>query len=117
MSINTALEEVGAVAIAAAVGMLSVHSGDPGAAGTSNTTTAAKEAATFAASNGVISLSSSVAFTGGAASGPATHYGLWDATGVTFYGSGKFGASDDQAFNAAGGRTDDRSIYVEVAQQ
>lgn len=100
MSINAALEQIGATSMAAALGQLSVHTGDPGAAGTSNTTTASKEDATFAASGGTISLSSAVSFTGGAASGACTHYGLWDSAGTTFYGSGIL--SGDQAFNAAG---------------
>ena len=63
-------------------------------------TSAARVAVTWTNTAGDLS-SGSKNFTGGAASGPATHVGLWGAlTGGTFYGW--YPISGDQTFNAAG---------------
>jgi len=80
-----------------------LHSGDPGAAGTANTIAAfGLTAATFAAAaSGERAMSSDVAFSGGAASQPVTHYSVWNSTGPTFLGSGAITIGDVVA-NAAG---------------
>lgn len=90
--------------LASLVGRLTVHSGDPGAAGTANTTTAGHQTPTWAtASSGRLNLATSVAFTGGAPSGPCTHVGLWSADGTVFYGP--YALTGDQTFDASGGYT------------
>lgn len=101
MALNSSGIQLGAAAIASGITYMSLHSGDPGAAGTSNTTAAARQACSLTASGGNISLASAVAFTGGAASGPVSYVGYWSAsTGGTYYGSQLL--TGDSAFNAAG---------------
>jgi hypothetical protein len=79
----------------------SLHSADPGSTGT-NATTAARQAVSFNVDgDGDLTLTSTVSFTGGAASGAVTHVGLWSAsTGGTFRGG--FALSGDTTFNGAG---------------
>ena len=62
--------------------------------------TAARVAAAWINTNGVLSIASK-AFTGGAASGPAIRVGYWSALTVGTYGGGSL-LTGDQAFNAAG---------------
>ena len=101
MALNTAALQLGGAAIAAGITYLSLHSADPGVAGTSNVTTAARKAATLTSTNGNIALGSSVAFTGGAANGAVAFVGLWSAaTGGTYYGS--VALTGDATFNSAG---------------
>ncbi len=78
---------------------LSLHTADPGATGANESSAARQPAGWAAAVNGDIT-ASDVAFTGGAASGPCTHVGVWDADGTTFRGG--YALAGDQAFNAAG---------------
>jgi hypothetical protein len=99
MALNTSAVQIGAAAIAADLTKVGLHTGDPGAAGTSNTTTAAQQTASFGASGGVVSLSGTVSFTGGAASGPVTYVSLW--AGATYRGSQPI-ETGDLTFNAAG---------------
>lgn len=80
-----------------------LHTDDPGAAGTLNPTTAARQpiAWTAASSGGDIAFSAPEAFTGGAASGPVEWVSLWDALTLgTFLG--RYPIVGDQTFNAAG---------------
>lgn len=94
---------VGANAIRAAVTHAQLHSGAPGGSGTSNVTSAGRQAVTWAAAtgNGDFALASPVTFTGVAASGAVTYVTLWTAlTGGTLMGS--FALAGDQAANAAG---------------
>jgi hypothetical protein len=79
-----------------------LHTGAPGAAGTNNVATSARQPIAWdAASSGDISLTGTELFTGGAANGPCTHVSLWSAlTGGTFYGS--LDLTGDTTFNAAG---------------
>jgi hypothetical protein len=84
-------------ALAAEITQMSLHSADPGATGT-NETSAARQAVTLTDNgSGVLSVSN-VAFTGGAANGPVSHCGFW--AGATFKGS--LALSGDATFNAAG---------------
>lgn len=79
-----------------------LHSGDPGAAGTSNALGAGTSAATFAAASGSArALSSGVAVTGLTASQSVTHFSVWTNAGAVFRGSGTISSGDVTA-NAAG---------------
>jgi hypothetical protein len=80
-----------------------LHSGAPGAAGTSNAL-GAKVACAFAAAAGSArALSAGVNFTGLGASQSVTHFSVWDDNGGSpvFKGSGTI-SSGDVAANAAG---------------
>lgn len=80
-----------------------LHSGDPGAAGTSSQL-GTKVAATFsAASSGSRALASQVDFTGLTALQSVTWYSIWEHNGGSpiFRGSGQI-TSGDVAANAAG---------------
>lgn len=102
MALNDTALNLGTTAIKNAITHVSLHSGDPGAAGTSNTTTAARQAVTWGSvSGGDVTSSGTLNFTGGAASGGVTHIGFWSAsTAGTFYGSQSL--TGDATFNAAG---------------
>jgi len=94
---------VAANALRSAVTHIQLHSGDPGASGTSNVTTAARQAVTWSAAtaDGDFGLASTVAFTGVASNGACTWISLWSAvSGGTWYGN--FVLVGDQAANAAG---------------
>ena len=104
MPVNAAFLQLGAVAQAAGATHIALHSAAPDATG-SNQTSAARLTANWSTANGVLTLGSAKNFTGGAASGPVTHVGLWSAaTGGTFYGwfAIPTGAGNDLTFNAAG---------------
>jgi len=79
-----------------------LHSGDPGAAGTSNALGAGISAATFAAASASArALSVAVAVTGLTASQSVTHFSVWTTSGAVFRGSGTISTGDVTA-NAAG---------------
>lgn len=79
-----------------------LHSGDPGAAGTSNALGAGISAATFGAASGAArSLSSGVTVTGLSASQSVTHFSVWQTSGTVFQGSGTISSGDTTA-NASG---------------
>jgi hypothetical protein len=89
------------------VNLLSLHTGDPGAAGANNEVTGggyARQAATFnAASGGARALNADVPFTG-PADEDVLFIGFWeDGSPDVFIGSAA--VSGDQAFNAAGNYT------------
>ena len=97
---DTALNLMGD-ALAAAATHVSLHSADPGATGTNETSAGRQVASWSASAAGDLSLSAAENFTGGAASGACTYVGLWSAsTAGTFYGG--FALTGDQTFNAAG---------------
>ena len=99
MALNNAALTAAGNGLAAAITHLSIHTAQPDATG-SNQSAAARQAVTWTNTNGDLT-SGSKAFTGGAASGPATHVGYWSAaTGGTFYGY--HALTGDQTFNAAG---------------
>lgn len=100
MPLNDSAIQVGSAAIAADIDTAKLHTGDPGAAGTANTTTAGSQAIALSATNGDITLDAPVDFTGGAASGPCTWVSLWH--GATYRGSYQIPGTDDLTFNAAG---------------
>lgn len=78
-----------------------IHTADPEPSG-ANESTATRQAITWNAATGTIaSANATLAFTGGASSGPATYMGFWTlASGGTFLGSRAM--TGDQTFNAAG---------------
>jgi hypothetical protein len=94
---------VGATAMAAEVSHLQVHSGDPGAAGTSNVVSGpARAAVTMSASGASFDLDSAAAFTGGGAGAAAGWVSMWDAsTGGNWLGNAQI-TEGDTTFNAAG---------------
>lgn len=103
MALNNPAMVVAANALRGAMTHMQLHSADPGASGTSNVTSAARQAVTWSAAtaDGDFGLSSTIAFTGVAASGAATYVSLWSAsTAGTWYGN--FQLSGDQTANAAG---------------
>ncbi len=101
MPLNDTLLNIGVTAMQGAATHLAIHTALPNASG-SNESTAARVAASWpAAANGDFGTLTNKAFTGGAASGPATYLGFWSAsTAGTFYGY--LPLTGDQTFNAAG---------------
>ena len=88
----------------AAYPFLSLHSADPGSTGASETSAARTNPGWPAASGSGDSTVSNVAFTGVAANGAVTFFGLWSAaTGGTF--GGGFALTGDQTANSAGAYT------------
>lgn len=103
VGLNDTALNVGNAAIQAVATHAGLFTAEPNAAGTTNVATSARQAITWVtAANGDLVVTADAAFTGGAASGPCTHVGLWSqlATGGTFYGY--FALTGDQTFNAAG---------------
>lgn len=79
-----------------------LHSGDPGAAGTTNALGAGLSAATFSAASGASrALASAVEVTGLSASQSVTHFSVWTTSGAVFKGSTTISSGDVTA-NAAG---------------
>ena len=101
MPLNDALLDIGGTAMKNAITHLSIHTAQPNASG-SNESSAGRQAAGWGATGtGGDFSTTNRAFTGGAASGPATHVGFWSAsTAGTFYGYQPL--TGDQTFNAAG---------------
>lgn len=99
MGLNDATLNVGAAAIAGVITHVGLATGDPGANGTGNPTTAAKVGVAWTApAGGDFANNADLDFTGGAANGPVTHATLW--AGSTYRG---FKALTGGAnFNAAG---------------
>lgn len=86
---------------------LELHTGDPGAAGTSNQTTAARQAVSWSVdADGDLTNTATVSFTGGAASGACTYVSLWGGAGANTKGTGTFrgsyALSGDTTFNSSG---------------
>ena len=94
---------IGCTAMQSAMAYAQLHSGDPGAAGTSNVTTAARQAMSWdTAANGDMVQTTDIPFTGVAANGGVTHVSFWSAsTGGTCYGWVAITTGDVTA-NAAG---------------
>lgn len=80
-----------------------LHSGDPGASGTSNTLGSLTTAVFAAASSGARALNAAVDFTGLGASQSVTWYSVWNNNGGSpiFLGRGQI-TSGDVTANAAG---------------
>lgn len=112
---SAAALNIAANAIAAAIDNSRIHTGDPGAAGTSNVATSGVETIAFgSASNGDIVTGADVDFTGGAAGGPAAWVSLWDGVpgsgGVHMW---NLQLTGDQTFNSAGEYTIDAGSVLD----
>ncbi len=101
MALNDAALVIAANAVDTAITHMQLHSGAPGGAGTSNVTTAARQAVNGTVdADGDISWAS-IAFTGVAANGSVTHVSYWSAlTSGTYYGSSAL--TGDTTANSAG---------------
>lgn len=102
VGLNDTALNIGNAAIQAAITHAQLHTAEPNAAGTTNVATSSRQAITWVtAANGDIVATVDLNFTGGAASGPATHVSLWSAsTSGTHYGY--YALTGDTTFNAAG---------------
>lgn len=103
MPLNNTAMVVGANAIRGAALYAQLHSAAAGGSYTSNVTTAARQAVTWASPTGAGSfgLASQINFTGGAALGAVYSVTLWSASsGGTCYG--EFPLTGDAAFNSSG---------------
>lgn len=101
MALNDTILNIGNAAAQTAMTHMAIHTAQPNASG-SNESAAARQAITWVtAANGDLVITQDLNFTGGAASGAATHIGFWSASSAgTFYGW--LALTGDQTFNAAG---------------
>lgn len=101
MALNDTILNIGNAAMQTAMTHAQIHTAQPNASG-SNESTATRQAITWVtAANGDLVATVDLNFTGGAASGPATHVGFWSAAAAgTFYGWQAL--TGDQTFNSAG---------------
>lgn len=80
---------------------MQIHTAQPNASGSNEATSARQSITWVTAANGDLVITADLNFTGGAASGAATHIGFWSAASSgTFYGW--LPLTGDQTFNAAG---------------
>lgn len=103
MPLNNAVMVAAANTIRADALYGQLHSAAAGSSGTSNVTSAARQAITWTTPTGAGSfgLTSQLSFTGGAANGAVYSVTLWSAsTSGTFYG--EFVLTGDTAFNSSG---------------
>lgn len=101
MPLNDTLLNIGNAAMQSAATHLAIHTAQPNASGSNPAASARQPITWVTAANGDMIATVDLAFTGGAASGAATHVGFWSAlTGGTFYGW--LPLTGDQTFNAAG---------------
>ena len=110
-ALMTAEDDSLAAKFVADVAHMSLHSADPGTTGASETT-AARVVPSLSHTNGVVSLASAAAFTGGAANGAVTWVGFWNA-GNVFIGKLQI-TTGDTTFNSAGAYTVD-NISLTIA--
>lgn len=84
------------------VDAIRLHSGDPGASGTSNALGAGISAAVFnAAASSARALNAAVPVTGLAANQSVTYFSAWTTSGTVFRGSGTISSGDVNA-NSSG---------------
>lgn len=102
MAFNAAGLTAAAAGFATAYPYLSIHTTGAVTSST-NESTAARVAASWVNTSGVLTVASK-SFTGGAASGPAIRVGYWSASTGGTYGGGSL-LTGDQTFNAAGAYT------------
>jgi hypothetical protein len=100
MPLNNSALQVAGAALATDITHLAIHTAAPNIDSGTNASAAARQPVTWSNTNGDLT-ASNIAFTGGAASGPATYVGFWTAsTGGTFRGFLQL--TGDTTFNAAG---------------
>ena len=102
MSLTAAGLQASAAGLASAAVKVSLHSALPNWTG-SNETTAARQTPAWTNTNGVLTLSATEAFTGGAANGAVQYVGLWNST-PAFLGSFQI-TTGDTTFNSSGAYT------------
>ena len=101
MPLNDTLLNIGCAAMQTAASHAQIHTATPSAGGSNEATSARRAITWVTAANGDMIATVDLAFTGGAASGPALFLGFWSAlTAGTFYGWVPL--TGDTAFNAAG---------------
>lgn len=101
MPLNDTILNVGNASAQASMTHAQIHTAQPSVAGSNEAASARLPITWVTAANGDLIVTADLLFTGGAASGPATHIGFWSAlTAGTFYGW--LPLTGDQAFNAAG---------------
>lgn len=91
-------------AMAALITHTSIHTAEPDATG-SNESTAPRELINWnAATGGDVAMAAAQGFSGGTPNGPALYVGFWGSAGPggTFYGAKEIVPPNDQTFNAAG---------------
>jgi hypothetical protein len=101
VALNDTILNIGNAAMQTAITHAQIHTAQPNSSG-SNEASSARQAITWVtAASGDLVATVDLNFTGGAASGAATHLGFWSAsTTGTFYGWQTL--TGDQTFNAAG---------------
>ena len=101
MALNDTILNVGNAAAQTAMTHAQIHTAQPNASGSAEAACARQAITWVTAANGDMVITADLVFTGGAASGAATHIGFWSALTVgTFYGW--LALTGDQTFNAAG---------------
>lgn len=107
MALNAAALDVAGEAIAAAITHVSLHTGDPGVAGTSNLIAGGRAAVNLDSTDGNISLAAPVDKTGLTAGAAVAFIGFWSANAAgIFYGSAPRTTGDSNV-NTAGEYTID----------
>ncbi len=102
MALNNAALDVAGEAIASAITHISLHTGDPGAAGSANVIAGGRFAANLDSADGDLSLAAPVAATGLTPAATVAFIGFWSAaTAGTYYGSAPR-STGDAAVNASG---------------
>lgn len=102
MPLSDAALNIGNAAAQAAMTHARIHTAQPNASGSNESAAARLPITWVTAANGDLVMTADLAFTGGAASGAATHIGFWSQLGAggTFYGY--LPLTGDATFNAAG---------------
>lgn len=103
MALSDSTMVTGANAMKAVLTHAQLHTAAPNATGTTNVSSAARQAISWGATtaDGDFTTSAALNFTGGAASGPCTHVTYWNASTSGTYG-GVHALTGDTTFNAAG---------------
>lgn len=107
MTFSPALLIVGANPMRSAIAGIKIHTGNPGAGGVANASSAAMQTPVWSTvdSSGDFGLASPVAFTGGTPNGAATYISLWSGTGGSPTWYGNFQLSGDLTFDSSGNYT------------
>jgi hypothetical protein len=107
MAFSDAAMTVGANALRAALGGMQLHTGNPGAGGAANKSSAPMQVPswTVVSGDGDFGLAAGVAFTGCTPNGPITYCSLWSNTSGSGIWYGNFVLSGDLTADSAGDYT------------
>lgn len=107
MPLSDAALNVGANAIRSALGGLQLHTGNPGAGGAANKSSAPMVAPawTVVSGSGDFDLAAPAPFTGGTPNGPVTYVSVWSNTSGSGVWYGNFALSGDLTFDSSGNYT------------